>query len=184
MSTFQNAIGIILRHEGGYVNNPNDPGGVTNFGISLRFLSQHPDIGDFDHDGDVDAEDIKNLTPEQASTIYKNLWWDEFNYGNINSQQVATKTFDLSVNMGAKRAHMLLQTAVNNAFGLKLTVDGALGNASFSTLNSIGDEHIPDLITAFCDATWAYYQSLIAKNPKLQVFAKGWKNRAYDPCTQ
>lgn len=183
MSTFETAIPIILRHEGGYVNNPNDPGGVTDYGISLRFLAQHPDVGDFDHDGDVDAEDIKALTADKASVIYKTFWWDEYKYGMVIDQQLATKIFDLSVNMGAKRSHMLIQTSMNTAFGLKLTVDGLLGPATISTINSIDGDTNTGLMDAYCDATWAYYQSLIVKNPKLQVFAKGWKNRAYDPCT-
>ena len=180
MSTFEKAIPHILKHEGGWVNHPNDPGGATQFGISLRFLADHPEVGDFDHDGDVDAQDIKNMTVEQAMTVYKMFWWDKFRYGSINDQTIATKVLDLSVNMGASRAHKLLQTALNKAFGMRLTVDGILGNASFSTLNAItdgGQEQV--LLTAYCDEAWGFYQRLIAGNSKFAVFANGWKKRAY-----
>lgn len=180
MSDFNNAIQLVLQHEGGWVDNSNDPGGATNYGISLRFLADHPHEGDFDGDGDVDAEDIKNMTRDQAIGIYKEFWWDKYGYGQIPDQTIATKVFDFSVNMGASRAHKILQTALNNAYSLKLTVDGSLGPASYSVLAAIKDgDDEQRLITALCDAAWAFYQGLIAGNPKLQVFANGWKNRAY-----
>lgn len=179
MATFEDAIGLILQHEGGYVNNPNDPGSATNFGVSLRFLADHPEVGDFDHDGDVDAEDIKNMTVEDAMNIYREFWWDKFRYGTINDQTIATKVFDFSVNMGSKRAHMLLQQALNAAFGLKLSVDGILGPATFGVINAIEDDQEQKLLNAYCDAAWGFYQRLVANKPSLAVFKKGWYNRAY-----
>lgn len=181
MATFDKAIGIILQHEGGWVNNPNDPGGATNFGISLRFLADHPELGDFDHDGDVDAEDIKAMTVEDAKKVYKSEWWDKFNYGNIVDQTIATKVFDFSVNMGAKRAHILLQRGLNAAFGLKLTEDGIIGPATMSVINSaIDGSGEQQLLDAYSNAAWDFYQRIIQGNPKLAVFQKGWKNRAFD----
>ena len=181
MASFDKSIGIILKHEGGWVNNPNDPGGATNYGISLRFLSDHPELGDFDHDGDVDAEDIKSMTVEDATAIYKELWWDKFKYGNIVDQTIATKVFDLSVNMGAKRAHILLQRGLNAAFGLKLSEDGIIGPATMGVINQVIDgSGEQQLLDAYCNAAWDFYQRLIRQNAKLAVFAKGWKNRAFD----
>lgn len=180
MADFDKAIKLVLQHEGGYVNNPNDRGSATNWGVSLNFLADHPEDGDFDHDGDVDGEDIKSMTLENAKAIYKKFWWDKYSYGRIADQTIATKVFDFSVNMGSKRAHILLQQAMNAAFSLKLTVDGILGNASFSTLNAIADgDQEQKLITAYCDQAWKFYQSIIANNPSQAVFQKGWKNRAY-----
>lgn len=180
MSSFEPAVKVVLKHEGGYVNNPNDPGGATNFGISLRFLADHPEEGDFNHDGHVDAEDIRNMTPEQAMEVYKNEWWNKFNYGSIIDQTLATKVFDMSVNMGAKRAHIIVQTALNSAFGLKLSVDGVLGSATYSVINNCTDDTEQTLMTAICDEQWGFYQRLIEQKPSLSVFAKGWKNRAYE----
>ena len=181
MASFDSAIKIILKHEGGYVNNPNDPGGATNYGISLRFIKDYPNYGDFDQDGDVDVNDIRKMTINQASMIYKIFWWDKFKYGQIADQTIATKIFDFSVNMGATRAHILLQEALNNAFDLRLECDGKLGPKTFHVLNAVldGDEE-QQLITAYCEAAWGFYQRLIAKNPKLKVFTKGWRNRAFD----
>lgn len=182
MSTFERAIPVILKHEGGYVNNPNDPGGATNYGVSLRFLQSQPiQVGDFDQDGDVDAEDIKNMTVDDAKYIYKTFWWDKFRYGLIIDQTIATKVFDLSVNMGAARAHKLLQTALNKAFALRLTVDGIIGNATLNCINNAfsSDDNEQTLLTAYCNEAWGFYQRLIAGNPKFKVFERGWKVRAY-----
>ena len=180
MSTFEHAIPLVMRHEGGFVNHPNDPGGATNFGVSLRFLADHPEYGDFDQDGDVDVHDIANMTLEQAQLIYRVFWWDKFGYGRINDQTIATKAFDFSVNMGAKRAHVLLQRALNKAFSLRLTVDGILGNASIGAINACldGDQE-QQLLTAYCNEAWGFYQRLIANNSKFRVFERGWKRRAY-----
>ena len=61
ISKFDEIIEVVLEHEGGYVNDPKDPGGETNFGIAKR---SHPDV------------DIKNLTKESAKEIYKEVYWD------------------------------------------------------------------------------------------------------------
>lgn len=180
MATFENAIGTILEHEGGFVNHPNDPGGATNFGISLRFLADYPEVGDFNQDGVVDVQDIANMDVEQAMLIYRMFWWDKFKYGRINDQTIATKVFDFSVNMGASRAHKLLQAALNNAFGLNLDVDGVLGNASIAAINACmdGDDE-QRLLETYCMEAWGFYQRLIANNPKFKAFEKGWKRRAF-----
>lgn len=180
MSTFEKAIGTILKHEGGYVNNKADPGGVTNFGVSLRFLKDHLEDGDFDGDGDVDAQDIANMTVRQAMAIYHKHWWVKYGYGRITDQTIATKIFDFSVNMGASRAHKLLQQALNRAFGMRLDVDGIVGPATIRVINAVADGHgEQQLLTAYCDEAWGFYQRLIANKPSLSVFTNGWKNRAY-----
>lgn len=179
MAKFEKAIVVVLKHEGGYVNHKSDTGGATNFGISLRFLKDHPEDGDFDMDGDVDVEDIKNMTLRDAMNIYHKHWWVKYRYGNINDQTIATKVLDFSVNMGAKRAHILLQQALNKVFGLRLTVDGILGPATFGVINGIDDDDEQQLLTAYCDEAWGFYQRIIANNSSQAVFKRGWYNRAY-----
>lgn len=117
---FKKAVELVLQHEGGYVNDPQDPGGETKYGISKRSYSRI---------------DIKNLTRDMALAIYYDDWWNRYGYGMIADEELAAKVFDFAVNMGAKRAHMILQEAVNRTALERLTVDGILGPLSIEAIN-------------------------------------------------
>jgi lysozyme family protein len=171
MSSFELAIPTILRHEGGLVDNPCDPGGITNHGVSLRWLRSKGLAGDLNHDGDVDAADIRIMTTEQATEFYKRFWWDYYRYGLINAQAVATKIFDAAVNMGAIRAHRIAQTVVG------VLQDGVIGPKSLAEINAM-----PSLkfIVAYQEEMARFYRQIVSTNPCRQQFLKGWLNRAYD----
>ena len=85
---FDRAFGFLMKWEGGYVNDPNDPGGETNWGISKRIF---PDM------------DIKNLTKDQALKIYKQFYWDRVDGDNL-PWPLDLIVFDTAVNMGVGRA--------------------------------------------------------------------------------
>lgn len=155
MATFETAIETVLKHEGGYVNDPKDPGGETNYGISKR---SYPDV------------DIANLTEDGASEIYRNDWWEKNEYWIIDDQAVATKVFDLSVNMGAHRAHKLLQQSLRSV-GHILKEDGILGPVSFAMINA--SDPVP-LLAAYRSEAAGFYRML--NKPRFQ---NGWLNRAY-----
>lgn len=173
MANFDLAIPTILRHEGGYVNNPADPGGATNFGVSLRWLKSQGLAGDIDHDGDVDINDIKAMTVDDAKALYHKFWWNPYNYDAILPQAVATKIFDMAVNMGAPRAHKMVQQALN------LTQDGVIGP---KTLGLINTTNSLTLIQSLQNIQAQFYRDIVASNPARQQFLKGWLNRAYDRC--
>lgn len=154
MASFEEAIPFVLKHEGGYVNDPADPGGETNFGISKRSFPN---------------EDIKNLTPERASYLYKVCWWDKYHYSNFTAQTVGGKVFDMAVNMGAARAHKLLQTVLN------VTVDGMLGPGTFAAANAAEPAALVDGLRGEAKN---FYLSLVARRPSMSKFLKGWLNRA------
>jgi lysozyme family protein len=180
MSSFERAIPIVLVHEGGYVNDPADPGGATNFGVSLRYLIScgglkfHPEL-DLNHDGKLDYLDIRAMSKDQAVAVYRRDWWDAEHYGNIADDDCATKVFDLSVNMGHIRAHKLAQTACR-ACGQNILPDGKLGPLSIAAIN-----HCEPLCFLFHirDNAALFYRSLAARNPKLSKFLPGWLRRAY-----
>ena len=96
MSDFETAIPTILRHEGGFNNDPVDAGGATNYGVSLRWLKAQGLLEDLEQEDRTQDEIqvIKQMTQEQASALYKAYWWNPYNYGAIDSQLVATKIFD------------------------------------------------------------------------------------------
>lgn len=179
---FERALSVVLAHEGGLSEHPDDPGGVTQYGISLRYLqSLGVRVGDLDGDGDVDADDVRGMTREQAAAIYRRLW-DAGQYAEL-PPAVAVKLFDLAVNMGARRAVRLLQRALR-ACGRPVTDDGLLGPQTIRAAWDVHEEWSPGnadaaLLAALRSEAAGYYRVLVAKNPRLSVFEHGWLNRAY-----
>ena len=170
---FDYAVGVVLEHEGGLSNDKYDKGGITKYGISLRFIqAEGIDIND---DGLIDPRDIKNLSLDDAKDIYKAQWWDKYHYDDINDLKVATKLFDMSVNTGAHQAHKLAQRAVNILIPEKLVVDGILGKKTLNALNG-ADKY--KLMNAMRSELGNFYKLLVQKTPSLGVFMKGWLARA------
>lgn len=152
MSSFDLAIDTVLLNEGGYVDDPNDKGGATNFGLSQR---TYPNL------------DIKNLTKEQAIGIYKKDFWK---YDGVLDQLVATKIFDASVNLGHV-AIVLLQKIV-----LKATPpDGIFGEV---TEDAVNRAEAGALLTQYRLALAQHYQSIVTRNPQDAKFLTGWLRRA------
>lgn len=182
MASFDLAIPKVLKHEGGFVDHKNDPGGATNFGISLRWLKAIGDWdgdgwldGDLDRDGDVDIHDIRRMTIDQATEFYRVHFWDVNGYDHFPNQALAAKTFDLTVNMGNRRSHMLLQRACR-ACGFRIADDGVIGPVTLRTVGSADEEA---LLAAFRSEAAGYYRGLVIAKKKFEVFIDGWLNRAY-----
>lgn len=172
MSCFELAIETVLEHEGFYSNDPDDRGGPTKYGISLRYLKLTGQ-GDFNQDGDIDEQDVKQMTLQKAKQLYYKDWWVRYGYHRIRHQGVATKVFDLAVNMGAKQAHKRVQRAVWAVMGEPdcLQDDGILGPVTLKAINGIeGKQLLPPLRSEAA----GFYRSL--NQPK---FLRGWLNRAY-----
>ena len=157
MANFESAVNKTLAFEGGYSNDPNDAGGATNFGITLNVLRGFGEDVDFNHDGVVNAEDVKIMSREDAIAIYKQLYW---NGDDITSQAIAEKNFDMGVNMGVSSAAKLLQKAVVQS-GYNLTVDGNIGPKSLEIINSIDES---ELMTHLCETQENYYWSIVQSN--------------------
>jgi lysozyme family protein len=158
MSKFDEIIEVVLEHEGGYVNDPKDPGGETNFGIAKR---SHPDV------------DIKNLTKEGAKEIYKEVYWDKNKVESL-PEDLWHIYFDMCVNQGKSRAVRIIQRAVNGKGG-SLDVDGGLGPM---TIEAIGKSRVElDRVRAY---RVKYYADLVTKKPDLERFYFGWFKRALE----
>ena len=106
MTRFDRALKVVLSHEGGFANNPADPGGATNYGITAATLGAWRGLGRPAKDGEV-----LTMTLEEAGAIYRSRYWRP-EYDLIDSDLVAIKIFDMAVNMGAHQAHHLAQRAV------------------------------------------------------------------------
>lgn len=111
-SPFSFAVELVLRHEGGYVNDPDDPGGETKLGISDR--------ADGRIDGAYKGKPIKTITIDDAKEIYRQMYWDAAKCDAFDDV-VAICLFDAAVNHGVDAAIKLLQTT------LKVVVDGDIG---------------------------------------------------------
>jgi len=175
MAFFEDAIPIVLRHEGKFEQNSADPGGVTNYGISLRWLKSQGLLEELElEEGDKTQDEvqiIKDMTVAQASGFFKAWWWDKYQYQNFNSQAVANKIMDTSVNLGPPRTHRMLQQVIG------VPVDGVLGPKSFAETNALSPSVV---VVKFQTIQAQFYRDLVAKNPKLNIFLNGWLNRAYD----
>ncbi len=182
MAQLSLALPTIFLHEGvGYVYHSSDPGGPTSYGVSLRFLKSTGDLdkngwldGDIDNDGDIDIDDIRKMKEQDAARLYDLYFWSKYGYAMIKDQSIATKVFDLSINMGSVGAHKCIQRAVRSASCLPLADDGILGPKTFISINS--SVSYP-LLAALKSEAAGYYRSIKYNGSK--DFLKGWLNRAY-----
>lgn len=168
---FNYALDVLLQDEGGYTDDVDDPGGATNFGITQRDLDKWT--------LDLHMPDrVKELLKSDAARYYKYLWWDKYHYNNFTSLEIATKIFNLSVNIGPQEAASLLQEALQwSGYGIK--VDGVIGPKTFAATNEMclhGREE--DLHVELNEEVSHYYEHITEENPKLLKFLKGWLRRA------
>lgn len=170
-SNFYLAIPVVLQHEGGFIDSPNDPGGATDYGVSLRWLKAQGLLTELEHSTQTDDPilAVKRMTQADASGFYRQFWWDAYKYTTIDSQPVANKILDMSVNLGAPRAHRMVQSAV----GVK--ADGVLGPTTYGEINHTQNT---SLILTLKNAQAAFYRNLAAKKPQMNVFLAGWLRRA------
>lgn len=163
MANFETAIKVVLEHEGGYVNDPDDPGGETKYGISKR---SYPKL------------DIKNLTVQQAKEIYYTDFWIKNKFDKIISDDVAQKCFDTSVNIGSLKTITLIQRTCNlidKDPSRRLKVDGVIGSKTLAFVNTLDES---EFLFVFRDLQAEYYKALVRRKPKKKKFLQGWLNRA------
>jgi lysozyme family protein len=167
---FKKAIPYIFEHEGGYNDIKGDSGGATNWGISLTFLKSAKK--DINGDGKIDWLDIKNLTEEEAEDIYWNNFWKP-SY-DIMPEKIGIKIFDIAVNAGHQRAHLILQKSLND-LGSKIPVDGIMGQV---TIKECAKYDIGKVLEKIKANQIAFYTNIVKNKPSQQKFLKGWINRA------
>ncbi|MBR0151793.1 MAG: secretion activating protein [Synergistaceae bacterium] len=176
---FTRSIDFTLHWEGGrnftvkdglHVLNPaakNDPGGATAYGITSRTLKSAFKAGIVHH------EDICRLTVDEAKEIYRANYWDKYGWGSLE-WPACMCCFDCSVNHG--KFALILQRAANDC-GSPCVIDGIFGPKTFAALKSCDPLTLSATIYR---RRKEYYNKLIARNPKQEIFRKGWFNRAND----
>jgi len=164
---FAKSLEQTLHHEGGYVNHPSDPGGITNLGITKRVYEEW--VGH-----EVTADDMKALTKNDVAPIYKKKYWDRLK-GDQLPGGLDYVVFDFGVNGGTSRAAKYLQQMIG------ATADGAIGPGTLKKVEEYIAKHgIEDAIKQYQNDRQEYYQRL----KHFSTFGKGWTNRVADTTSQ
>jgi len=171
MASFDPFLPTLLRFEGGYVNDPADPGGATNKGVTLQTFRA---FGRQLLGVDPTLDNLKRLTDVQAGTIYKTLYWDRLRADEIGLQPLAEILVDFHVNAGAG-AIKLLQRVLNDLqVQPLLSVDGVMGPGSRQALLRMDPTPV---YRHYRQGRSVYYEDLARQRPSLQRFLTGWLAR-------
>lgn len=158
---FDRALALVLKHEGGFVDHPRDPGGATNLGVTIGTAKR---LGiDVDGDGDTDVIDIKLLRVSDAAKVYRSEFWNKIRADELPAG-VDYCVFDFAVNSGPKRAAMALQRAIGVAD------DGVVGKF---TLANLANKPVDQIIERVCADRMTFLRRLST----FPVFGKGWTSR-------
>jgi lysozyme family protein len=159
---FDEALKAVLKHEGGFVNHPKDPGGMTNLGVTKRVWEEW--VG-----RKVDEKEMRSLTPELVAPMYRKKYWDAVK-GDDLPEGIDYLLFDFAINAGPVRAIRTLQKATG------LTTDGILGP---KTLGVLKDSSREEMVARFSEEKEAFYRSLNT----FSTFGKGWLRRVAETKT-
>ena len=150
----------VLRHEGGYVNHPRDPGGATNKGVTQRVYDS------FRTRNSQTRRSVREIIPSEIDTIYRRQYWDAVKAGQLPAG-VDYCTYDAAVNSGPSRAAKWLQRAVG------VQADGVVGEV---TLAAVARTNASTIINRMCDDRMAFLRRL----RHWPTFRRGWTTRVSD----
>ena len=160
MSNFDECLQIILHHEGGYVNHPEDPGGMTNLGVTKRVYEDWVGYS-------VSEHTMQNLTEEDVAPIYKKNYWDRIKADELPSG-LDLCVFDFGVNAGTGRAAKYLQNLIGTV------ADGGIGPNTLKALSKYVDsEGVESAIKNYQAERQSYYEKL----KTFETFGRGWTRR-------
>jgi lysozyme family protein len=170
---FQTAYQLMIVHEGGYVNDPDDPGGETYKGVARKIHSKWSGWTTIDllkrQAGFPANLDKDNELQEAISEFYRVTFWDKINGDLFANQDVANSIFDFGVNAGVATSASLAQLVV----GVK--ADGVIGPVSVKAFNDFDADHF---LAAFTVAKIARYVNIVKKRPSSRKYFYGWVLRA------
>jgi len=159
ISNWDQSFEYLLQSEGGFTDDPNDPGGMTNLGVTKTTWEKW--VGRA-----VTKNEMQALTPELVKPLYKKEYWDAVQADNL-PVGIDYLCFDFGVNANVHRSILLLQQCVNT------TVDGILGKQTLSAVMDAYSANKIALIERYSDEKDAYYHSL----PTFPIYGRGWMNR-------
>ncbi len=180
MKSVQHIAEEIVAREGGYVNDPDDPGGATNFGVTIHTMRR---LGlDLDRDGDVDAADVRSLSQKQAVGIFIQHYFEKPRM-DLLPVDLQASVFDMYVNAGGNAVKILQRILAG--FGEDVAVDGALGPKTAAAVDRAFKKAGAYLVDAYGIARRNYYFSLADRRASSRKYARtraggkgGWIKRA------
>jgi len=155
-NNFKECLDLVLKSEGGYVNNPADPGGMTNLGVTKRVWEEYTGHG-------ADEKEMRSLTPKKVAPLYEQKYWRPC-YGEVLPRGLDFVVFSMGVNAGPGRSVKLLQQS------LGCVPDGVIGPR---TRELISASNTATLIAKFSESRREYYRAL----KTFPIFGKGWLAR-------
>lgn len=167
MTAFQRAHAFVARWEGGFVDDPHDPGGATKWGVTIRTLISKG--LDLNNDGAINRKDILDMTPEQAERIYFNEYWQASGCPDL-PDGLALVHYDSSVNQGVSRAVRFLQKTVG------ATPDGVFGPRTLEATRRAWQRGSARVLRDYCARRACHYSSLAI----VVRFGLGWFRRLFD----
>jgi lysozyme family protein len=185
MAEFKDAVEYVLVNEGGFVDNPSDSGGATNFGLSLRFLREIPEerrkkYGLF---GELTCSTIEHLTHQQAILIYQCEFWVMQGYDQLQNQRVCNYVFDMVIQHGETQGIKIAQRAMWAVMQCSeiLKDDGILGVESINLINlHCNDKYFYEAyLAALCSERAGYVRLIAELKPKDKDYLHGWLTRCY-----
>ncbi len=180
MKSVEEIADAIVAREGGFVNDPDDPGGATNHGVTIHTMRR---LGlDLDRDGDVDLRDVRRLTRAQARKIYVDHYFRRPGIAGL-PEVLHASVFDMYVNAGANAVRILQQLL--NEMGQRIAIDGVIGPQTVEA-SRIAHASAPNhLADAYGIARRNYYYRLADRRPASRKYARrrdggkgGWITRA------
>ena len=170
----------IVAREGGYVNDPDDPGGVTNFGVTIGTMQS---LGmDLNRDGRIDATDVRALTRAQAEQVFVEHYFRKPRLAEL-PEPLQASVFDMYVNAGGN-AVKILQRLVSR-MGFRTADDGVIGPMTISAVTEAAEAAPDHLVDAYGIARRNYYYALADQRPASRKYARskaggkgGWITRA------
>lgn len=158
---------IILKWEGGFVNDPVDKGGATNMGITIATWRK---VGyDKDGDDDIDVQDMKLLDKKDFERVLR-IYWDRWKADKINNQSLANILVDWVWGSGAWGIKIPQRI-------LNVAQDGVVGKGTLAAVNSADPQKLFNQLYA---ARVNFLDGIVVRNPSQKRFIKGWKNRLAD----
>lgn len=172
---FDQALNIVLKHEGGYALVPGDRGGETYKGISRVNYPKWPGWKIIDQNKPLkNNSTIKNLLLDEMVKIFYNVeFWDKINAEKLPST-IRPLLFDFAINSGVKTAVKVFQTVLEDTLNKTTFIDGLVGPETIKFANQANPKLLFDNLK---QARLKFYNSIVANNPTQKKFLKGWLNR-------